>query len=132
MKISKIIAIATIAVAAGQSLNAFAASTGTACSGGTAASINPFGSVGASNVTTDSFVKTGFTVQCSTNVAMSYNDVSATLFGVVAGSVKGNQIVGGNSNGGAIKQIGVCATTGCTDAGVKAEVTNAAVAGSSS
>lgn len=132
MKISKIIAIATLAVAAGQSFNAFAASTGTACSGGTAASINPFGAVGASNVTTDSFVKTGFTVQCSTNVAMSYNDVSATLFGVVAGSVKGNQIVGGNSNGGAIKQLSVCASTGCTTTGVDAAVTDAAVAGSSS
>ena len=132
MKISKIIAIATLAVAAGQSFNAFAASTGTACSGGTAASISPFGAVGASNETTDSFVKTGFTIQCSTNVAMSYNDVSATLFGVVAGSVKGNQVVGGNSNGGAIRQIDVCATTGCTTTVVDGKVTDAAVAGSSS
>lgn len=133
MKISKIVAIATLAVAAGQSFNAFAgSSTGTACSGGTAASIQPWGSVGASNADADSFVKTGFTVQCSSNVSMSYNDVSATVFGVVAGSVKGNQIVSGNSNGGAIKVLQACPTTGCTDTAVQGLTGDASVTGGGS
>ena len=131
MKISKILAIATLAVAAGQSFNAFAAS-GTACTGGTATSVTPFAAVGESNTDTSSFVKVGFTIQCSNNVVMDYNDVSATMFGVVAGSVKGNQVVGGNSNGGAIRQIKACATTGCTATDVSGEIESAEVTGSSS
>lgn len=133
MKISKIVAIATLAVAAGQSFNAFAgSSTGTACAGA-ATTVLPFGAVGATNADTESFIKTGFSVQCSSNVIMNYNDVSATVFGVAAASTKGNQVVGGNSNGGAIKQIGSpCPTTGCTQGLVDTATTNAAVTGSSS
>jgi hypothetical protein len=133
MKISKIITIATLAVAAGQSFNAFAASA-SVCSGGSAASATPFGSVGEQRTATgtDVFVKTGFTIQCSNNVAMDYNEVSATLFAVAAASVKGNQVVGGNSNGGAIKQVGsACPTTGCTAALVDTAVISAVVLGSS-
>ncbi len=130
MKISKILAIATLAVAAGQSFNAIAV-TATACTG-VAGSITPFGTVGESRSDTTSFVKTGFSVQCSSNVWMNYNDVSATVFGVAAASVKGNQVVGGNSNGGAIKQIGsACPTTGCTSALVNSATTHAYVTGGS-
>lgn len=131
MKISKIVAIATLAVAAGQSFNALSA-TGTACAGGTATSVILFATaVGEPNSNTDSFVKVGFTVQCSNNVIMDYNDVSATVFGVVAASAKGNQVVGGNSNGGAIRQIKACATTGCIATDVSDKLTDGAVTGSS-
>jgi hypothetical protein len=134
MKISKILAIATLAVAAGQSFNALAASA-SVCSGGGAASAAPFGSVGEQRTAsgTDIFVKTGFTVQCSNNVIMDYNEVSATVFAVAAASVKGNQVVGGNSNGGAIKQTGnPCATTGCTATEVDAAIiSNVVISGSS-
>jgi hypothetical protein len=132
MKISKIVAIATLAVAAGQSVNAIAASvSGTVCAG-QAMSATPFGGVGVTNADTNSFVKTGFSVQCSSNVIMNYNDVSATVFGVAAGSLKGNTVVGGNSNGGAIRQIGnPCATTGCTQANVDSATVTSYVTGGS-
>jgi hypothetical protein len=134
MKISKILAIATLAVAAGQSFNVLAA-TANVCAGGGAASATPFGPVGEQRTAagTDIFVQSGFTVQCSNNVAMNYNEVSATIFGVAAASVKGNQVVGGNSNGGAIKQIGSpCPTTGCTAALVDTATTDDAVTGAGS
>lgn len=131
MKISKIVAIATLAVAAGQSFNAFAASSSAQVCSGAAGAQLPWGAVGASNSDADSFIKTGFSVQCSNNVFMNYNDVSATIFGVAAASSKGNQVVGGNSNGGAIRQIGdPCPTTGCTAALVDTATTTAYVAGS--
>jgi len=134
MKIGKIIAVASLAVAAGQSLVANAA-TATVCAGAAAKS-EPFGAVGTprTETGTDIFVKTGFSVQCSNNVHMAYNEVSSNSIGVVAVSAKGNQIAGGNSNGGAIGVLGTCGTgsTACGATDVTGKLDDVKVKGSSS
>jgi hypothetical protein len=60
------------------------------------------------------FTKAGFNVICSSNVHLGFVEVSPTVAVVGAGSAKGNQYFGGNSNGGAINAIGKC--TGTNDA----------------
>jgi hypothetical protein len=132
MKIGKIVAIATLAIAAGQAVTATAA-TGTVCTGGTAKKADMFGGTGTpvTDTSTSLFVKTGFSAQCSANVFMNYNDASATSFGVAAVSAKGNQIAGGNSNGGAIGVLGKCSAASCAVADVQGTIlTGASVAGS--
>lgn len=89
----------------------------TACTG-TATRININGGSGATTVST--FFKSGFTVQCSNNVIASYTENSANLLTVAAGSIKGNQVVAGNSNGGAIKVVGTC--TGTNQACVASDI----------
>lgn len=75
------------------------------------------------------FVKTGFDVQCSANTFVSFNENSATLFTVAAGSAKGNQSVKGSSNGGAVTVHGKC--TGTNDACGTGDVTTALTAAAS-
>lgn len=131
MKISKILAVAALAVAAGQAVTANAA-TATVCSGAAAANkLDIFGGPGTPVGSTAAFVKTGFSVQCSANVHMAYNEVSATSFGVISASTKGNQYFGGNSNGGAVAVIDKCAAANCVAADVTDHTAVAAVAGSS-
>ena len=123
MKIDKIVAVAALAIAAGQSFTVQAA-TASACAG-VAGSQQPFGNVGATRSDTNSFVKVGFSIQCSNNVLMNYDDISATVFSVGAGSAKGNAAFAGNSNGGAIRQLATCPSTGCTASEVNTAITAA-------
>lgn len=80
-----------------------------ACNGGSAQKTSINGGPGAV-VASPVFAKTGFDVQCSSNTVVSYNEVSGTLFAVASGSGKGNQLFGGNTNGGAV----TASTTACT------------------
>ncbi len=105
-----------------------------ACNGGTAQKTAINGGPGAV-VATPVFAKTGFDVQCSSNTVVSYNEVSGTLFAVAAGSGKGNQLFGGNTNGGAV----TASTTACTGTNkaclgsdVSGELTRAVTAGGGS
>lgn len=75
-------------------LNAYAATTGTACTEGVASSI-----AGAAG----SFVKDTFTPKCSGGVSLGYND-SATSMGVKSGSSKGMHTFGGGTEGGGVTQ----------------------------
>lgn len=77
----------------------------------------------------DSFLKTGFAVQCSANTHVAFANVSATQFLVGAGSAKGNQSVRGSSNGGAVVTHTKC--TGVNDACTSADATVATSAASS-
>lgn len=88
------------------------------------------------------FTKNGFDVQCSANTFVSFNEVSANLAAVAAGSSKGNQAFGGHSNGGAIlpggaaDQASAAKCTGTNDACTADNVTtvlgNAVTAGEGS
>lgn len=106
INMKNLVAVAALAVVAVS--NQANAATAAACTG-TATKISINGGSGATTAST--FFKTGFEVQCSNNVIASYNENSSNLFTVGAGSVKGNQIVAGNSNGGAIKVVGKCSGT---------------------
>ncbi|MBI5907513.1 MAG: hypothetical protein HY853_02865 [Burkholderiales bacterium] len=77
------------------------------------------------------FTRNGFDVQCSSNVFLGAQEVSANLAVVGAASAKGNQYYGGHSNGGAITAGGACATTGCTQANTDTAIAAAVTAGSS-
>jgi hypothetical protein len=70
-----------------------------------------YGGDGTAVGTPSYFVQQGFTVQCSANVLMSFQEQSATLAVVASGSVKGNQAFGGSTNGGAIASVGTCTDT---------------------
>lgn len=59
------------------------------------------------------FTRSGFEVQCSANVFLSYSEVNATAAAVGSTSAKGNQYFGGHSNGGAVGAINKCAATPC-------------------
>lgn len=109
-------------VAAGAVATPVAATEQCACDGGKAQKTSINGGSG-TVVATPVFTKTGFDVQCSSNTVVSYNEVSGTLFAVAAGSGKGNQLFGGNSNGGAV----TASTTGCT--GTNKSCTGANVSG---
>ena len=64
--------------------------------------------------TTAAFIKVAFTAQCSQNVFSNYSE-NALSMGVVAGSAKGKNYFGGGTNGGGgVKNLGSCATTGCS------------------
>lgn len=88
------------------------------------------------------FTKNGFDVQCSANTFVSFNEVSANLAAVAAGSSKGNQAFGGHSNGGAIlpggaaDQASAAKCSGTNDACTAGDVTtvlgNAVTAGEGS
>jgi len=122
MKISKIIAVATLAVAAGQAMAT------EACSSGSARSVQLFGGSGVP-VASPVFIRTGFNVMCSSSVILHYSEVSGTLFTVAAGSAKGNQSVKGSSNGGSITVYSKC--SGTNDACTAGDVTTALAAASS-
>lgn len=87
------------------------------------------GGPGTPYTTADSFLKTGFAVQCSANTHVAFANVSATQFLVGAGSTKGNQSVRGSSNGGAVVTHTKCTTT--NDACSSGDVTAATAAASS-
>ncbi len=64
------------------------------------------------------FTKNGFDVQCSSNTFVSFQEETANLAAVAAGSSKGNQAFGGHSNGGSILPGGAAdkaANAKCTD-----------------
>lgn len=69
------------------------------------------------------FIKTGFDVQCSNNVLLQAQEVSANAAAVASGSLKGNQTFAGHSNGGAIVARAKC--TGDNDMCLDANVTTA-------
>lgn len=125
----KLFAISLIGVAAAFSGTASAA-VATACGGGNATKVDVFGGPGAV-VASPNFVKTGFSVQCSSNVYLEYNEVSGTLFVVGAASKKGNQYVGGSSAGGAVKVYNKCAADPCTATDAQSGVTSATTDASS-
>jgi hypothetical protein len=83
-------------------------------------------------VTGGTFTVAGFAIQCSNNVHMSINEVSATLAVVGSTSAKGNQYFGGHTNGGSITAMGKCAADTCGTADVGTALTDAEAAGSSS
>jgi len=93
-----------------------------ACNAGVAAKVKINGGSG-TPVATPVFVRTGFDVQCSSNTAVSFNEVSGTAFAVASGSKKGNQSFKGTSNGGAVAVHLKC--TGTNDACNAADVTAA-------
>jgi hypothetical protein len=98
-----------------------------ACDGATAAKYNQFGAPGTPYTTANSFVKTGFSVQCSSNTYVAYQNISGTQFLVGAGSAKGNQSFRGSSNGGAVITHTVCTSTNqACSAGDATTATNAA------
>lgn len=123
----KIIAMSLIGMVAAFSSTAFAAGTAV-CTGGNAAKVDLYGGPGAV-VSPGVFVKTGFAVQCSSNVYLNYEEASETLFAVGAASKKGNQYVGGSSAGGAVKVYSKCVADPCAasdaELGVQGAITDA-------
>ncbi len=99
------------------------------CAGLTATKFNVAGGPGAPYTTADSFLKTGFAVQCSANTHVAFANISGTLFTVGAGSAKGNQSVKGSSNGGAVVTHTQCTST--NQACSAADVTTATAEASS-
>lgn len=83
-------------------------------------------------VTGGTFTVAGFAIQCSNNVHMSINEVSATLAVVGSTSAKGNQFFGGHTNGGSVTAMGKCAADPCAAGDVSTALTDAEAAGSSS
>ena len=81
------------------------------CAGSNATKWNVAGGPGAPFTVSDSFIKTGFAVQCSANTHVAFANISGTLFTVGAGSAKGNQSVKGSSNGGAVVTHTQCTST---------------------
>jgi hypothetical protein len=88
------------------------------CNGTTADKVTYAGGSGAVVSLTDSFIKTGFVVQCSANSHVAVINASGTLYQVGSGSAKGNQSFKGSSNGGAVVVSLQCtgANNACTDA----------------
>lgn len=82
-----------------------------ACDGASAAKYDQFGGSGSPYTTAGSFVKTGFSVQCSANTFVHFQNTSGTQFLVGSGSAKGNQSFRGSSNGGAVVTHTQCSGT---------------------
>ena len=82
---------------------------------------------GSGTTTQTTFFKGGFDFQCSNNVLLSHDEYSTNMLLVAAGSLKGNQVFAGNSNGGAIKAVGKCTGTNdaCQATDVSTALTNA-------
>jgi hypothetical protein len=107
------------------------------CDGnGTTGKTNVYGGPGTvlDSTVTPVFTRTGFAIQCSSNVLMSVNEVSNTLAVVSSASKKGNQFFGGHTNGGSITPLGKCTGTNdaCQDADITSGITKAKEAASSS
>lgn len=112
-------------------------STYQVCDGGAGAGkTNVWGGPGTvlDSTVTPVFTRTGFAIQCSSNVLMSINEVSGTLAVVSSGSKKGNQYFGGHTNGGSITPLGKCTDTNdaCRDVDITSGITKAKDAASSS
>lgn len=90
------------------------------CTGSAAAKYSVYGGPGTPVTEPTSFIKTGFSVQCSANTYVTFQNWSGTDFRVGSASVKGNQSYKGSSNGGAVVLNAACgqSTTPCaqTDA----------------
>jgi len=99
------------------------------CAGSTAAKFNVAGGPGTPYTTAASFIKVGFSVQCSSNTHVAFSNVSDTQFLVGSGSGKGNQSYKGSSNGGAVITHTKC--TGTNDACTAGDATAATTAASS-
>lgn len=110
------------------------------CDGGaTSGKAAVYNATDATNITSGAiFVQQSFTVQCSANTLMSFNEVNANLAVVASASAKGNTIFIGSSSGGAVtadpttpkcSATTTCAagdvTTGLTDAKTLATSTGA-------
>jgi hypothetical protein len=117
------------AVAADQACTTACTTPTAVCAGEAATKWNVAGGPGSPYTMSDSFLKTGFAVQCSANTHVAFANMSGTLFTVGAGSAKGNQTVKGSSNGGAVVTHTKC--TGTNDACTAANVTVATSAASS-
>jgi len=105
------------------------------CGGLLSGKTNYAGGSGTS-VVTPKFVKTGFIVQCSANTFVSLNEVSGTFLSVGSVSVKGNQIMGGHTAGGAVNVLtgtnsGKCAAATCAGGDADTANTASTTAGSS-
>lgn len=111
----KVILGSVLAVAAAASMDAMAV---TLCTGGNA------GSAAVSVQGSTYFIKSGFTARCSANVALAY-DEGTTYMRVGAASIKGKNMFGGTSVGGAVSGT-ACATSGCVSGDATAAY-NAAV-----
>jgi len=128
MKKSYAKSLALCAVLGIAAINAQAAEV-TTCAG-TATKVNINGGSGATSASTTGFFRQGFAVQCSNNVLLSHDETATNGPLVVgAGSLKGNQYFGGNSNGGAIVPKGKC--NGTNDACTTGNITSALAASSS-
>ena len=99
------------------------------CAGSTAEKFNVAGGPGTPYTTAGSFLKVGFSVQCSSNTHVAIANVSDTQFLVGSGSAKGNQSYRGSSNGGAVITHTKC--TGTNDACTAGDATAATTAASS-
>lgn len=80
------------------------------CTGSTAAKYSVYGGPGQPVTEATSFIKTGFSVQCSANTYVTFQNHSGTDFRVGSASVKGNQSYRGSSNGGAVVLNAACGT----------------------
>lgn len=100
---------------------------------GTAQKNTIYGGSGNPVTTGALFIKTGFDVQCSNNVLMQLQEVSANAGAVASGSLKGNQSFSGHSNGGAITARAKCTGTNdqCVTANVATALTTAVTEASS-
>ncbi len=128
MKKSAILASLALVASGGASAAAITLTVGTAvavCSGSTAVKNDANGGPGAPVTDSTSFIKTGFSVQCSSNTHVTANNASATSFLIGSGSAKGNQSFKGSSNGGAVVLHTTCATSGCTSTDATAATTAA-------
>lgn len=116
-----LLGISSYALSAGKDVATVSADTANQVCDGTSAAGKAKVSGGsgvALDATTAVFTKNGFDVQCSANTYVYFNEVSANLAAVAAGSTKGNQAFGGHSNGGAILPGGAADKAGdakCSD-----------------
>jgi hypothetical protein len=99
------------------------------CTGALAAKYTVYGGPGTPVTEATSFIKTGFSVQCSANTFVTFQNWGGTDFRVGSASVKGNQAYKGSSNGGAVVLSAACgqSTTPCA----QSDAQNAATAASS-
>jgi hypothetical protein len=97
------------------------------CTGSVAAKYTVYGGPGNPVTEASSFVKTGFSVQCSANTFVTFQNWSGTDFRVGSASVKGNQSYKGSSNGGAVVLNAACGTgtVACAQTDAQTAATNA-------
>jgi hypothetical protein len=97
------------------------------CTGSTAAKYDVYGGPGTPVTESTSFIKTGFSVQCSANTFVTFQNWSATDFRVGSTSAKGNQSYKGSSNGGAVVLNAACgqSTTPCAQSDAQSAATAA-------
>lgn len=104
------LAASSLAVAAGVNVATVSSNTPHQVCNGTATGgkASVWGGSGVVPTGTTVFTRSGFDIQCSANVYMSFNEVNANLATIGSTSAKGNQFFGGSSVGGAIASLGKC------------------------